>query len=82
MYGVLTMYIPVTELMELVNKAQQSQYPSRRVYKKGFAKLIMILDKLNNELESGQLEQAKCTLKQVEQLRMIYHRKQEVVFFK
>lgn len=71
------MQVPVTKLTELVNKAQQGQYPPRRhdVYQEGFAKLITVLDQLSDELDSGQLAQAKLTLREVDQLRMEYHRR-------
>ncbi|NAW60577.1 cytochrome b562 family protein [Vibrio sp. V31_P5A7T61] len=71
------MQVPVTKLTELVNKAQQGQYPPRRhdVYQEGFTKLIAVLDRLSHELDSGQLAQAKLTLREVDQLRMEYHRR-------
>ncbi|EKO3654248.1 cytochrome b562 family protein [Vibrio metschnikovii] len=71
------MQVPVTKLTELVNKAQQGQYPPRRhdVYQEGFTKLIAVLDRLSDELDSGQLAQAKLTLREVDQLRMEYHRR-------
>lgn len=71
------MQVPVTKLTELVNKAQQGQYPPRRhdVYQEGFAKLATVLDRLNDELDNGQLEQAKLSLREVDQLRMEYHRR-------
>ncbi|HGS4461301.1 TPA: cytochrome b562 [Vibrio metschnikovii] len=71
------MQVPVTKLTELVNKAQQGQYPPRRhdVYQEGFTKLMAVLDRLSDELDSGQLAQAKLTLREVDQLRMEYHRR-------
>ncbi|WP_254620382.1 cytochrome b562 [Vibrio metschnikovii] len=71
------MQVPVTKLTELVNKAQQGQYPPRRhdVYQEGFTKLMAVLDQLSDELDSGQLAQAKLTLREVDQLRMEYHRR-------
>lgn len=71
------MQVPVTKLTELVNKAQQGQYPPRRhdVYQEGFTKLMAVLDQLRDELDSGQLAQAKLTLREVDQLRMEYHRR-------
>lgn len=71
------MQVPVTKLTELVNKAQQGQYPPRRhdVYQEGFTKLMAVLDQLSDELDSGQLAQAKLTLREVVQLRMEYHRR-------
>ncbi|WP_332401503.1 cytochrome b562 [Vibrio metschnikovii] len=71
------MQVPVTKLTELVNKAQQGQYPPRRhdVYQEGFTKLMAVLDRLSDELDSGQLDQAKLTLREVDQLRMEYHRR-------
>ncbi len=71
------MQIPVTKLTELVNKAQQGQYSPRRhdVYQEGFVKLATVLDRLNDELDSGQLEQAKLSLREIDQLRMEYHRR-------
>lgn len=36
---------------------------------------MAVLDQLSDELDSGQLAQAKLTLREVDQLRMEYHRR-------
>lgn len=69
------MKAPVDELSELVNHAKQGDYApeKQQYYLEGFNKLTVALDKIENELESGELEAAKTSLREVDSLREEYH---------
>lgn len=70
---------PITQLSQLVAQAQQGEYPPERAetYQEGFDKLAVALNRINHELESGDLEAAKHSLKEVDDLRIEYHEKKK-----
>ncbi|MFV0450456.1 MAG: cytochrome b562 [Vibrio sp.] len=68
---------PIIDLNELVEQAKLGDYPPEKkdIYLEGFNKLTVTLEKIESELQAGQLEAAKASLKQIDSLREEYHDK-------
>lgn len=73
--SVEAMKAPVLKLSELVENSKSGSYPPEKeaLYLEGFNKLSVVLDQIEADLEQGQLEQAKQTLRTVDELRIEYH---------
>ncbi len=71
------MQVPVAKLDTLVEQAKLGSYPPEKqdVYLEGFNKLAETLDKIESELEAGELEAARTSLREVDSLRKEYHGK-------
>jgi soluble cytochrome b562 len=67
----------IGELSVLVNKAKQGDYPAKRgaLYNEGFDKLAVALDKADKQASANDLDGARATLKEVDNLRKEYHKK-------
>lgn len=68
---------PIIDLNQLVEQAKQGDYPPEKkdIYLEGFNKLTVALEKIETELQAGQFEAAKESLKQIDDLREEYHDK-------
>lgn len=68
---------PIIDLNELVEQAKLGDYPPEKkdIYLEGFNKLTVTLEKIESELQAGQLEAAKASMKQIDSLREEYHDK-------
>ncbi len=68
---------PIIDLNELVEQAKLGDYPPEKkdIYLEGFNKLTVTLEKIESELQAGQLEAAKASLKNIDSLREEYHDK-------
>lgn len=73
--SVEVMKASVLKLSELVENSKLGNYPPEKeaLYLEGFNKLSVALDQIEVDLEQGQLEQAKQTLRTVDELRIEYH---------
>jgi len=71
------MQTPVQKLSDLVEQAKQGEYAPEKqpIYLEGFNKLTVALDKIDSELEAGELEAAKNSLREIDRLREEYHDK-------
>lgn len=68
---------PVQQLSDLVEQAKLGDYAPEKqpIYLEGFNKLNVALDKVESELEAGEFEAAKSSLREVDRLREEYHDK-------
>ncbi len=73
--SVETMQAPIERLSQLVEESKLGNYPPEKqdLYLEGFNKLSVALDKIEVDLEQGNLEQAQQTLRTVDELRVEYH---------
>lgn len=73
------MQAPVQNLTKLVNTAKTGDFPPERkdLFLEGFNKLTLALDSVENDLEQGNLAQAKDALREVDSLRKEYHEKKK-----
>ncbi|ASU23815.1 cytochrome b562 family protein [Vibrio qinghaiensis] len=73
--SVETMQAPINRLSQLVEESKLGNYPPEKqdLYLEGFNKLSVALDKIEVDLEQGNLEQAQQTLRTVDELRVEYH---------
>ncbi|AEH34678.1 cytochrome b562 family protein [Vibrio anguillarum] len=73
--SVETMQAPIERLSQLVEESKRGNYPPEKqdLYLEGFNKLSVALDKIEVDLEQGNLEQAQQTLRTVDELRVEYH---------
>ncbi|MCG7496481.1 cytochrome b562 [Vibrio sp. Of7-15] len=71
------MKTPLAELDVLIQHSKQGQYPEekRELYMSGFNKLSAVVDIVESEVEQGNLEQAKEALREIDELRVEYHKK-------
>ncbi len=71
------MQAPIQQLSDLVEQAKLGDYAPEKqdIYLEGFNKLTVALDKIESELEAGEFEAAKASLKEVDSLREEYHDK-------
>ena len=71
------MQAPIQQLSDLVKQAKLGDYAPEKqdIYLEGFNKLTVALDKVESELEAGELEAAKSSLREVDSLREEYHDK-------
>ncbi len=71
------MRVPIAKLDDLVEQAKQGVYPPEKqdIYLEGFNKLSVAIDDVENHLDAGELEQAKQSLRTVDELREEYHDK-------
>ncbi|SDH17888.1 soluble cytochrome b562 [Vibrio xiamenensis] len=71
------MRVPIAKLDDLVEQAKQGVYPPEKqdIYLEGFNKLSVAIDDVENHLDAGDLEQAKQSLRTVDELREEYHDK-------
>ncbi len=71
------MQAPIQQLSDLVEQAKLGDYAPEKqdIYLEGFNKLTVALDKVESELEAGELEAAKSSLREVDSLREEYHDK-------
>ncbi len=71
------MRVPIAKLDDLVEQAKQGVYPPEKqeIYLEGFNKLSVAIDEVEHHLDAGQLEQAKQSLRVVDELREEYHDK-------
>lgn len=67
----------VTNLSELVEQSKRGDYPPEKfdIYFEGFNKLSGALDKVEAQLDAGDMASAKESLRQVDELRIEYHDK-------
>ncbi|SEG01904.1 soluble cytochrome b562 [Vibrio hangzhouensis] len=75
---------PVAKLDRLVAETQRGQYPAEKtdLYMEGFNKLSGVVKQVDSELEQGDLEAAKQTLREVDSLRLEYHDKRNPSIWK
>lgn len=71
------MRAPLTRLDELIQISQQGNYPKEKeaLYMSGFNKLSTVVSDIESQVEQGNFEQAKETLRQIDDLRVEYHDK-------
>ncbi|MFA0442717.1 cytochrome b562 [Vibrio sp. 10N.222.51.C12] len=71
------MKTPVATLDTLVADTKQGNYPPEKaeLYQEGFNKLSSALEQVDKDLEKGDLDAAKQTLREVDSLRLEYHDK-------
>ncbi len=71
------MQAPIQQLSELVEQAKLGDYPPEKqnIYLEGFNKLTVALDKIDSELDAGEFDAAKASLREVDSLREEYHDK-------
>lgn len=74
-----SMQAAVNQLRSLVENSKTGEYAPEKnhLYHEGFNKLTVALDKVNGELEQGNLEAAKQALVEVDELRKEYHEKKK-----
>ncbi|WP_188046980.1 cytochrome b562 [Vibrio vulnificus] len=74
-----SMQAAVNQLRSLVANSKTGEYAPEKndLYHEGFNKLTVALDKVNGELEQGNLEAAKQALVEVDELRKEYHEKKK-----
>ncbi|NOI55996.1 cytochrome b562 [Vibrio coralliilyticus] len=67
----------VANLSELVEQSKRGDYPAEKfdIYFEGFNKLSGALDKVEAQLDAGDMASAKESLRQVDELRIEYHDK-------
>ncbi|WGV98935.1 cytochrome b562 [Vibrio sp. YMD68] len=75
--SVEVMQVAVTNLSELVELAINADHPQEKseLYNEGFNKLTVAIDTVETYLAKGDLDQAKKELREVDDLRVEYHRK-------
>ena len=71
------MKMPVDNMSQLVEQAKKGDYPPEKfdTYFEGFNKLSITIDKMESQLDAGDLTAAKESLRQVDELRIEYHDK-------
>lgn len=71
------MKAPLARLDELVQISQNGSYPKEKeaLYMSGFNKLSSVVSDVELQVEQGQFEEAKKTLRQIDELRIEYHDK-------
>ncbi|MFY2507207.1 cytochrome b562 [Vibrio pectenicida] len=71
------MKMSVDNMSQLVEQAKKGDYPPEKfdTYFEGFSKLSTTLDKIESQLDAGDLTLAQKTLRQVDELRIEYHDK-------
>ncbi|WP_406707692.1 cytochrome b562 [Vibrio methylphosphonaticus] len=69
------MKTPVETLDTLIADSKQGDYPPEKteLYQEGFNKLSSALEQVDKDLQQGDLEAAKQTLREVDSLRVEYH---------
>jgi soluble cytochrome b562 len=69
------MKLPVADLNTLIAKSKNGSYPPEKqdMYMEGFEKLSVALDDVEQHLEQGELDKAKQSLRQIDDLRIEYH---------
>ncbi|GAL31108.1 soluble cytochrome b562 [Vibrio variabilis] len=78
------MRVPVDTLDKLIADSKQGNYPPEKadLYQEGFKKLSQAIDEVDSELDSGDLEAAKQSLREVDSLRLEYHDKRNPSIWK
>ncbi|MBU2899041.1 cytochrome b562 [Vibrio hepatarius] len=67
----------VSSMSQLVEQAKKGDYPPEKfdTYFEGFSKLSVTIDKIESQLDAGDLTAAKESLRQIDELRVEYHEK-------
>ncbi|OIN23926.1 cytochrome b562 family protein [Vibrio barjaei] len=75
---------PVLDLENLIADSKQGDYPPEKteLYLEGFKKLSGAVSEVNAELDQGDLEAAKQSLREVDSLRLEYHDKRNPSIWK
>jgi len=71
------MKMSVDNMSQLVEQAKKGDYPPEKfdTYFEGFSKLSVTIDKIESQLDAGDLTAAKESLRQIDELRVEYHEK-------
>ncbi|MEF1310714.1 cytochrome b562 [Vibrio mytili] len=72
-----TMKSAIDNMQDVIEQSKRGNYPPEKfdTYLEGFNKLTVTLDKIDAELDAGNLDKAKEQLRQIDQLREEYHDK-------
>ncbi|MFC5079791.1 Cytochrome b562 [Vibrio thalassae] len=75
---------PIKDLETLIADSKQGEYPPEKaaLYMEGFNKLSGALNQVSDELEQDDLEAAKQSLREVDNLRLEYHDKRNPSIWK
>ncbi|WP_394151039.1 cytochrome b562 [Vibrio maritimus] len=78
------MRVPVDTLDKLIADSKHGDYPPEKadLYQEGFKKLSQAIEEVDSELDSGDLEAAKQSLREVDSLRLEYHDKRNPSIWK
>lgn len=70
------MQAPVTELSVLIRESKSASYPQEKteLYQEGFQRLAVSIDEVKQHLDAGDFEQAQTSLRQIDDLRVEYHK--------
>ncbi|MDF4689381.1 cytochrome b562 [Vibrio parahaemolyticus] len=72
-----TMKSAIDSLQAIVEQSKRGNYPPEKfdTYLEGFNKLSVTLDKIESDLDAGNLTEAKAQLREIDSLREEYHDK-------